>query len=121
MKKILYILSGIIFLLFSSCKKEPKTVYVTYKVMENSSNIPTYTVGYTLANKSTKTLGSLTQSKWVSDKITDIEFGTYLTLSVEGSGGGDYDMFIYINGALHSHRQATDGHGIQTLEVQVPY
>ncbi len=121
MKNSIYILSGIILLVLSSCKKEPKTAYVTYKVIETSNSTPTYTVGYTLANKSTKTLGSLTQDKWVSDKIADVALGTYISLSVEGSGGGTYDLFIYINGVLHSRRQAGDGFGIQTLESQVPF
>jgi hypothetical protein len=121
MKNILYVLSGIIILFCFSCKKEPKTVYVTYKVMEISNNTPSYTVGYTLADKSTKTLGSFTQSKWVSDKIEEVDKGTYISLSVEGSGGGSYDMFIYINGVLHSRRQADDGHGKQILEAQIPY
>ncbi|HEY0030138.1 MAG TPA: hypothetical protein VGC65_05225 [Bacteroidia bacterium] len=119
MQKIFYLLLSSL-LLFSSCKKEPKTVYVTYKIIETSNNTPTYTVSYTLASGTTKSQGNLTQSKWVSDKITDVEVGKYITLSVEGSGGGDYDMFIYINGSLYAHRKAEDGFGRQTLESQVP-
>ena len=117
MKKLLYIL--LVSLLIASCKKEPKTVYVSYKIIETSANSPTYTVGYSLADGTTKSIGGLTSSKWVSDKITDVERGKYVSLSVEGNGGGAYEMYIYINGQLDSKRIAGDGFGKQTLTIQI--
>ena len=119
MKKLLYILLAS--LLFSSCKKEPKTVYVSYKIIETSANSPTYTVGYSLADGTTKSIGGLTSSKWVSDKVSDVEIGKYLSLSVEGTGGGAYEMYIYVNGRLDSQRIAGDGYGRQTLTTQIQY
>ena len=118
MKKLIYILFAA--LLIVSCKKEPKTVYVSYKIIETSANSPIYTVAYSLADGTTKTVGGLTSSKWVSDKVSDVEIGKYLSLSVEGSGGGAYEMYIYINGRLDSQRIAGDGYGRQTLNIQVP-
>lgn len=119
MKKIVSIL--LILTFFASCKKEPKTVYVSYKIIETSANSPTYTVGYSLADGTTKSIGGLTSSKWVSDKVTDVEIGKYLSLSVEGTGGGAYEMYIYVNGRLDSQRIAGDGYGRQTLTTQIQY
>lgn len=119
MKKLLYILLVAFFI--TSCKKEPETVYVSYKVIETSSNSPTYTVGYSLADGTTKTIGGLTGSKWVSEKVSDVEIGKYLSLSVEGNGGGSYEMYIYVNGRLDSQRVADDSNGKQTLTTQIQY
>ncbi len=112
-----------LFLLFAffSCKKEPKTVSITYKIIEKTSFTPTYTVSYTLANGTSQSKGGITAAKWVSDKIPDVEMGKAISLSVEGNGGGEYDMYIYINGSLQAHRIAEDGHGRQTLNAEVPY
>ncbi len=119
MKKLIFVLFTI--LAFSSCKKEPKTVYVSYKITETSAYTPTYIVSYTLADGTTKTIGGLTANKWISEKITAVEIGKYLSLSVEGNGGGIYEMFIYVNGTLDSRRDAGDGHGAQTLNTQIQY
>ena len=116
-KKLLFILFASLFI--ASCKKEPKTVYVSYKIIETSANSPTYTVGYSLADGTTKSIGGLTSSKWVSEKVSDVERGKYISLSVEGSGGGAYEMYIYINGQLDSKRIAGDGYGRQTLTIQI--
>lgn len=118
-KKLLYIF--FLLLLLSSCKKEPETVYVSYKVIETSSNSPTYTVGYSLADGTTKTIGGQTSSNWVSEKVSDVEIGKYISLSVEGNGGGSYDMYIYVNGRLDSQRDADDSNGKQTLTTQIQY
>lgn len=117
MKKTIYILF-VSLLFLSSCKKEAKTVSVTYKIIVTGGN-PTYTASYTLADGTTKTQGKITQSKWLSDNIKEVETGKYISLSVEGSGGGFYELFIYINGILNSHREAGDGYGTQTLNTQV--
>ncbi len=117
MKKIISILLIIVF--FTSCKKEPKTVYVSYKIIETSANSPTYIVGYSLADGTTKTIGGQTSSKWISDKVSDVKMGKYISLSVEGNGGGAYEMYIYVNGRLDSQRIAGDGYGRQTLTVQI--
>lgn len=119
MKQLLFILLASLFI--TSCKKEPKTVYVSYKIIETSAYSPTYTVGYSLADGTTKTIGGQTISKWVSEKISDVEFGKYLSLSVEGNGGGAYEMYIYVNGRIDSQRIAGDGHGKQTLTTQIQY
>jgi hypothetical protein len=119
MKKLFFLSLAV--LLLSSCKKEAKTVYVSYKIVETSSYTPTYTVGYSLADGTTKTIGRQTNSKWVSEKISDVEIGKYLSLSVEGTGGGTYEMYIYVNGRLDSQRIAGDGYGRQTLTTQIQY
>lgn len=119
MKRLLTIV--LLLTLFFSCKKEPKTVSVSYKIIEKTSFTPTYTVVYTLANGASQSQGGITAAKWVSDKITDVEVGKAISLSVEGSGGGEYDMYVYINGSLHAHRIAEDGQGRQTLNTEVPY
>jgi hypothetical protein len=119
MKQIASILLILVFL--ASCKKEPKTVYVSYKVIETSSNTPTYTVSYSMADGTTKSIGGQTGSKWVSEKISDVEIGKYLSVSVEGTGGGSYEMYIYVNGRLDSQRDADDTNGKQTLTTQIQY
>lgn len=120
MKQFVAILLSVTFLI-AGCKKEPKTATVTYKIVEKTSFTPTYTVSYTLANGSTQSKGGISASLWVSDKIADVEMGKAISLSVEGNGGGEYDMYVYINGNLHAHRIAEDGHGRQVLNTEVPY
>jgi len=109
----------LISLFFTSCKKEEKKFSVVFKVVETGSGTPVYTVRYTLPNGSTQSKGGNTQEIWVSEKIDDYKGGQYLTLSVEGSGGGSYDMYIYINGSLQARRAAGDGFGEQVLGVQI--
>lgn len=119
MNKLILLLLTVI--CFPFCKKEAKTVFVSYKIVETTSYAPTYTVRYTLADGTTKSLGGLTKSTWVSEKIVDVETGKYLSLSVEGSGSGAYQMFIYINGYLVANREADNTNGAQTLETQISY
>lgn len=112
-----FILLTFVLLLFS-CKKEEKNYSVIYKIIEKSSYAPSYIARYTLPDGSTQ---SLTSSKemWVSEKIIDYKANSFISLSVEGSGGGEYDMYIYINGTLAKTRPASDGFGAQTLEMQI--
>lgn len=109
----------LISLFFTSCKKEEKKFYVVYKVVETGSGSPVYTVRYTLPDGSVQSKGGNTQDVWVSERIDDYKGGQYLTLSVEGSGGGNYELLIFINGSLQAKRIAGDGFGEQVLGVQI--
>ncbi|MBL0330764.1 MAG: hypothetical protein IPP64_15485 [Bacteroidetes bacterium] len=111
----------IIFVFIASCKKEPKTVTVSYKIYEKSTAVPTYTVRYTQANGVSKSKGGITQANWVSETIPEVELGKTVSLSVEGNGGGVYEMYIYVNGSVNAHRSAGDGYGEQTLTLEIPY
>ena len=94
MKKLIYI--SILLFIFSSCKKEVKKYSVTYKIIETSNNTPTYTIRYTLNNGSSQSV-STSANSWTSGTLTDYKAGTGLTLEVEGSGGGEYQMYIFVN------------------------
>jgi hypothetical protein len=118
MKKLLAILIVVCFVL-TSCKKEEKTYSVIYKIIEKSSNSPSYTAVYTLADGSTQSAGSIKKEMWVTEKLVNYKANSYLSISVEGSGGGEYDLFIYINGTLAKTRPASDGFGPQKLEMEI--
>jgi hypothetical protein len=118
MKKLLAIFIVVSFVL-TSCKKEEKTYSVIYKIIEKSSNSPSFTAVYTLPDGSTQSVGSIKKEMWVTDKIINYKANSYLSLSVEGSGGGEYDLYIYINGSLAKTRPASDGFGAQKLEMEI--
>jgi|APLak6261678615_1056124.scaffolds.fasta_scaffold00006_57 hypothetical protein len=118
MKNLLAILIVFSFVL-TSCKKEEKTYSVIYKIIEKSSRTPTYIARYSLPDGSTQSVGSITKEFWVTDKIINYKANSYLSLSVEGSGGGEYDLYIYINGTLAKTRPASDGFGPQKLEMEI--
>jgi hypothetical protein len=119
MKKILFPLLASL-LLLSSCKKEEKNSYISYKIVKNGGTMPSYTVRYTLANGSTQTKGPITDSRWLSDVIREVEPGTELSLALEANPSATFDMMIYINGALEAHREGGGGYGTQTLTARVP-
>jgi hypothetical protein len=118
MKNLLAILIVFSFVL-TSCKKEQKTYSVIYKIIEKSSNSPSFTAVYTLADGSTQSVGSITKDFWVTDKLINYKPNAYLSVSVEGSGGGEYNLYIYINGVLAKTRPASDGFGPQKLEMEI--
>jgi len=106
-------------LLFTSCKKDEKKFNVVYKVVETGSGTPIYTVRYTMPDGAIQSKGGNSQDVWVSERIDNYKGGQYLTLSVEGSGGGNYELLIFINGSLQAKRLAGDGFGEQVLGVQI--
>jgi len=106
--------------LFFSCKKEEKKYSVTYKVIETSNNTPSYTIRFTTNSGATQSQGPITAGSWNSGKLLDYKPGEYLKLEVEGSGGGEYQMYIYVNGAPDVNRIADDTNGAQSLETILP-
>lgn len=117
--KNLFALLFLVIIISASCKKEEKTYSVIYKIIEKSSNSPSYTAVYTLADGSTQSVGSIKKEMWVTEKLVNYKPNAYLSVSVEGSGGGEYDLYIYINGTLAKTRPASDGFGPQKLEMEI--
>ncbi len=97
------ILFGIVFssiLLFSSCKKEPDTLEVSFAVRENSVDAPEYTIIYTSNITGSSTVGSNNDEYWSSSKL-QLKQGQFVSLKTECTAPlYELVLFIYVNGQL---------------------
>lgn len=119
MKNVGFILLSLFFLL--SCKKEKKEYTVRYRIYRVSAATvnSTYTVKYTTADGATKTIGNLNSEQWNSGELSGYKAKQYITLSLEGSGGSVYKMYIYTNTSPYKSRDADDNFGAQSLEMKI--
>jgi hypothetical protein len=116
--KILYCILSFL-LIFSSCKKDVKTHLVSYKVTENTPGAAPYSLRYSLSDGSLRTEGPVTTEIWITESLSGFKPGAIVSLYLESSGG-NYEMYIYVDGELSSHAPADGGFGEQVLETQIP-
>lgn len=104
---------------FFACKKEKKDYTVRYRIQRTNSSTAPYTVRYTTADGTTKSIGSISGSQWNSGVLTDYKAKQYVTLTLEGTGGGTYQMYIYTSTAPYKMREADDNSGPQSIEMKI--
>ena len=117
MRIFAFILAFLIF--FSSCEKEKKTFTVSYKITVISGSSPAYYVQYSAQNNSTQSKGPISQTMWVSDKVTDKEEESTVSLKLTGGQGCSYMMYIYVNGALRVQDRMDDPYGPKTITADL--
>lgn len=104
---------------FFTCKKEKKEYTVQYRIQRTNNSTSAYTVRYTTPEGSTKSIGPISGSQWNSGVLSNYKAKQYVTLSLEGTGGGTYQMYIYTNTAPYKMREADDNSGPQSIEMKV--
>jgi hypothetical protein len=111
MKKLIYIFTILIF--FCSCKKEEKMHKVVYKVSVSGGS-PSFTVQYSDTKNSSRSEGPFTAS-WLSPTIKEFETGNTVSLSVAGTMGSSFKMYIYVDGYLEKEEDRAT-----TISVVIP-
>ena len=117
MKTIIYLFISLT--IFTSCEKEKKTFTVSYKITVISGSSPAYYVQYSAQNNSTQSKGPISQTMWVSDKVTDKEEESTVSLKLTGGQGCSYMMYIYVNGALRVQDRMDDPYGPKTITADL--
>jgi hypothetical protein len=101
------------------CKKEKKEYTVRYRVQRINSGTSSYTVRYTTADGSSKSIGPITGDQFNSGELPGYKAKQYITLTLEGNGNGVYKMYIYTSSAPYKVRDADDNFGPQSLEMKI--
>lgn len=93
----------IILIIVFSCEKKETNLSgnsITYKVVENSSANPVYSVMYTGPNAISITEGGLTEEKW-EKTVKNLKTGSFISFTLESATlSGNFKVSIYNGSTL---------------------
>ncbi len=112
---ILFLFSAFLF----ACKKKEKDYTVQYRIQRTNTGTNPFTVRYVTADGTTKSIGPVNGDSWNSGVLAGYKKKQYVTLTLEGIGGGTYKMYIYTSSAPYVVRDADDNSGPQTIGKEI--